>query len=52
MMATGGNAIISRKMGEGKTREAKEDLTLLILAGAAIGLLILLAGTGWARRLI
>ena len=52
MLATGGNAVISRKMGEGKTREAKEDLTLLILAGAAIGLLILLAGTVWADRLI
>ena len=45
MIATGGNAIISRKMGAGKNQEAREDFTLLILAGAAAGVLILIYGT-------
>ena len=31
MIATGGNAIVSRKMGAGKNQEAKEDFTLLII---------------------
>lgn len=31
MIATGGNAIVSRKMGAGENQEAKEDFTLLIL---------------------
>ncbi|MCI8402467.1 MAG: MATE family efflux transporter [Lachnospiraceae bacterium] len=52
MMATGGNAIVSRKMGEGKNQEAKEDFTLLVITGAAIGFLILLAGIMRIDRII
>ena len=52
MIATGGNAIVSRKMGEGKIQEAKEDFTLLILTGAAIGILILLGGTIWIDKIV
>lgn len=37
MIATGGNAIVSRKMGAGENQEAKEDFTLLIITGAVIG---------------
>ena len=37
MIATGGNAIVSRKMGAGEHQEAKEDFTLLILTGAVMG---------------
>ena len=33
MLATGGNAIVSRKMGEGKVNEARGNFTLLITAG-------------------
>ncbi len=51
MLATGGNAVISRKMGAGQDREAKEDFTLLTLAAAAVGLLIALAGTIWLEEL-
>ena len=42
MIATGGNAIVSRKMGAGNAQEAKEDFTLLIITGAIIGFTILL----------
>ena len=52
MLATGGNAIISRKMGAGKFQEAREDLTLLMLTGAAIGVLILLGGRIWLDGII
>ena len=52
MIATGGNAIVSRKMGAGKNQEAKEDFTLLIITGAVIGFLILLGGTIWIDNII
>lgn len=31
MFGTGGNALVARKIGEGKTREAQEDFSLLIV---------------------
>ena len=52
MLATGGNAIVSRKMGAGENQEAKEEFTLLILTGAAIGFLIFLGGTIWIDSLV
>ena len=45
MIATGGNAIVSRKMGAGENQEAKEDFTLLIITGAVIGFAIFIIGT-------
>lgn len=45
MLATGGNAILSRKMGAGKHQEAKEDFTLLILSSALISVLLFALGT-------
>lgn len=44
MLATGGSAIVARKMGNGRDREAKEDFTLIILIGAILGVAI--AGIG------
>lgn len=52
MLAAGGNAIVSRKMGEGRYQEAREDFTLLILTGAAAGFLILLGGTVWIGEIV
>lgn len=52
MIATGGNAIVSRKMGSGKNQEAKENFTLLVITGAVIGFLILFGGTIWIDKLI
>lgn len=37
MLATGGSAVIMKKMGEGKRREAREDFTLLILVNVLAG---------------
>ncbi len=45
MIAAGGSAVVSRKMGAGQQQEAKEDFTLLVLAAAGIGVVILACGT-------
>ena len=39
MLATGGSAIIAKKIGEGKVIEAKEDFSLITLTGLIIGIL-------------
>lgn len=52
MLAAGGNAVVSREMGAGNEREAKEDFTLIVIAGAVIGFLMLAAGMLWCRQLI
>ena len=51
MLAAGGNAVISRKMGAGRNQEAMEDFTLLTLSAAGVGLLVFLAGTIWLKEL-
>ena len=45
MLATGGSAVIMKKMGEQKSREAKEDFTFLILANVIVG--IVMCGAGY-----
>lgn len=40
MLATGGSAVIMKKMGEKKTEEAKEDFTFLILINIVVGLVM------------
>ena len=44
MLATGGSAIVARKMGAGEEKRAKQDFTLMVLFGSAMGFLILLFG--------
>lgn len=45
MLATGGSAIIARKMGDGKVEEARENFTLIVGAGVTAGVVIALLGT-------
>lgn len=45
MLATGGSAVIMKKMGEHKTEEAKEDFTFLILVNVVVG--FLMCGLGY-----
>lgn len=40
MFATGGSAIIAKKMGEGNVDEARRNFTLIIITGVIIGLVI------------
>ena len=44
MLATGGSAVIMKKMGEGKREEAKEDFTFLILVNVLVGAFMCMAG--------
>ncbi len=45
MFATGGSAVIMKKMGEHKTGEAREDFTFLILVNVIVG--VLMCGVGY-----
>ena len=44
MLATGGSAVIMKKMGEQKTDEAKEDFTMLILVNVIVGIVMCAVG--------
>lgn len=44
MLATGGSAVIMKKMGEGKSGEAKEDFTFLILVNVLVGAVMCVLG--------
>ena len=44
MLATGGSAVIMKKMGEHKSNEAREDFTFLILVNVIVGLLMCVLG--------
>lgn len=44
MLATGGSAIIAKKMGNGKTNEARSNFTLIIVTGIITGLIITIIG--------
>ncbi len=44
MLATGGSAVIMKKMGEHKTDEAKGDFTFLILVNVVVGVIMCVAG--------
>lgn len=44
MLATGGSAVVAKKMGNGNTEEARSNFTWIVVAGAVIALLITAAG--------
>ncbi len=44
MLATGGSAVIMKKMGEQKVEEAREDFTFLILVNVLVGIVMCAAG--------
>lgn len=44
MLATGGSAIIAKKMGEDKHLEAKKTLSMLVYLGVIIGFIIVFIG--------
>lgn len=44
MLATGGSAIIAKKMGEKKEQEAREDFSFIVLTGVIIGLVFIVVG--------
>ena len=44
MLATGGSAVIMKKMGEQKSKEAKEDFSFLILVNVVVGIVMCALG--------
>lgn len=44
MLGTGGSAVIAKKMGSGRTEEARENFTMIVITGAAVGLAITVVG--------
>ncbi len=40
MLATGGNAICAKKLGEGEKQEARQNFTLFTIVGAIIGMIV------------
>jgi len=52
MLATGGSAVVMRKMGEGREREARQDFTLLILANAVVGAVMMVLGYAFMDDLL
>ncbi len=52
MLATGGSAIVARKMGAGEHTRASQDFTLIICSGALLGTFIAIFGTVFIDRII
>lgn len=52
MLATGSSAVIAKKLGEGKEREAKENFTLIMLVGLALGIIITVIGFVFCKQII
>jgi len=52
MLATGGSAIVARKMGAGEQSRAAQDFTLIISAGILSGVLIAVFGTVFIDRIV
>lgn len=52
MLATGGSAIVARKMGAGETVRASRDFTWIIIAGVLLGVAITGLGVVWIDRII
>lgn len=44
MLASGGSAVIARKMGEGKEEQARQDFTCVVAVSAAVGAVFLVLG--------
>ena len=52
MLATGGSAVVMKKMGEHREQEARQDFTLLILTNVVVGALMMLLGYTLMDRLL
>lgn len=52
MLATGGSAIVAKKMGAGETVRASQDFTLIIGAGALLGVIITVLGAVFIDSII
>lgn len=51
MLATGGSAIVARKLGEGKKQEAKEDFSMIVTIGLLTSLILIIVTVPFAEPL-
>lgn len=52
MLATGGSAVVARKMGEGNIIEARKDFTMLTILGFSFGVVVLVVGNIWIEPIV
>ena len=52
MLASGGSAIIARKIGEKNVEEAKQNFTFIIISGLIIGIIIAILGYIFSEKMI
>lgn len=52
MMATGGSAVVARKMGAGDSKSASRDFSLIISSGLLLGLAVATAGIAFLDKII
>ncbi len=52
MLASGGSAIVARKMGRGDTTQARQDFTLIVLTGLFTGLAITVLGLLFLEEIV
>lgn len=52
MLATGGNAIVAAKMGEGRSATANRDFTLVVLFGSIAAAAIAVVGNLWLQPIV
>ena len=52
MLATGGSAIVAKKMGSGNTEEARSNFTLIIITGIITGLAITVIGLLFLDKIV
>ena len=50
MLATGGSAVIAKKMGEGEHALARQLFSMVVLIGVLFGIAMTLAGIFFTRR--
>lgn len=52
MLATGGSAVVARKMGEGKSKEARSNFTMLTVISVLFGVTVLVVGNIWITPIV
>lgn len=52
MLGSGGSAIIAKKLGENKHKEARENFSMIVIVGAIIGILITIISFVFSEQII
>lgn len=52
MLGTGGSAIIAKKLGENKAKDAREDFSLIVVVGAVVGIIITILSFVFSEQII